>query len=178
MQMSGSPAGARKTFRLYDVAVRWRTSDELPDAYFRFIGLGEPSCFRCGWLPPIDDVGALREEHPDWNAERRRRKTWRLAQRFLDAAHLEDFCDTRNNDLSNVLPLCHFPCHHDMPEFRAGERAAALAWVETGERRPGWWQAATDHIQPESRRELKSIYRVALEEIIRSRHPSQLTPRG
>jgi hypothetical protein len=45
---------------LYQFAEHWpRASDQLPDAYFCSIGLGEPSCYRCGWRLP-----ALAEEAP------------------------------------------------------------------------------------------------------------------
>jgi hypothetical protein len=132
----------------------WREREhEVPGARISIIGLGEPMCFRCGWLAPVPDTNAFlglpsagpfrpRQEHPEWTVERALRETWRAAEKFLDRAHLADYCVSGDNSASNILPLCHFPCHRSMPEF--DERGDALAWVAEGTPAPHWWQFATD----------------------------------
>lgn len=111
-----------------DVIVgHWREhSAELDNLYAHWIGWGEPFCFGCGWLPPVEC--GLPE-------------SWSRAGKWLDRAHLQDWCVARDDSPANVVMLCHI-CHDRMPEF--DERADALAWVDSQPRRDGGWQMWTD----------------------------------
>lgn len=158
-------------------------ASELPDNAVRLIGIGEPLCFRCGWLAPVPDYswllnrggtafrpdtfercGQIYAQHPEWTGQQALRATWGAAARFLDRAHLADYCRSGNNDPANVIPLCHL-CHRDMPEF--AEREPALAWVAAGCERPWWWGHVTDACAQAgvltSRHQLRDLYRRALE---------------
>lgn len=160
----------RNAYHLYDVAEHWRSTSyetsPLSSAAFWRIGLGEPSCFRCGWLPPVASASDLLYDTPDAPMARRLRKVWGYghAARFLDLAHLEDYCYRQNDAIGNVLPLCHYPCHVDMPSFRSCDDA--LRWINEGSPCPAWWQYVTDATQERftergkqfDRRHLKRLY--------------------
>lgn len=87
-----------------------------------YIGWGEPFCFACSWLPPVD--------------------SWSAASAWLDRAHLQDRANGGPDDAANLVPLCHL-CHLDMPEF-PDSRADALAWVIDRPRRDPAFQVFTD----------------------------------
>jgi hypothetical protein len=119
---------------LYELAVFWKDQEDVPGDWVKFRGIGEPMCFRCGWMPPVDDEQELS-------------KSWRDAGRYLDRAHLADYVITGDNSLRNMIPLCHYPCHRTMPSFN--QRDDALDWVATGNgvhpAATGYWQRTTDH---------------------------------
>jgi hypothetical protein len=91
----------------------WRTDpvSDTPALKSYWIGFGEPFCFGCGWLPPV---------------QYGRTNSWRVAAKWLDRAHLKDYCNGGENEPPNLVPLCHL-CHHGMPSFES--RDAALQWV-------------------------------------------------
>jgi hypothetical protein len=91
----------------------WRTDpvSDTPALKSYWIGFGEPFCFGCGWLPPV---------------QYGRKNSWRVAAKWLDRAHLKDHCNGGENEPPNLVPLCHL-CHHGMPSFES--RDAALQWV-------------------------------------------------
>jgi hypothetical protein len=165
---------------LYDIAEAWQAGSELPDAHFRMIGLGEPSCFRCGWLPPVPDTGALLSVNPKWSVLRATLETWKRASRYLDRCHLVDHCATQDNSLTNLVPLCRHPCHNEMPEFGEGQRAKALAWVAAGRRKPANWQMLTDFAGGRgmitSRRQLKPLYIYWIEWLAVGHQPELVEP--
>lgn len=98
-----------------------RPIGELPRLKAYWIGWGEPFCFGCGWLAPVD--------------------TWNRASKWLDRAHLQDFCVAGDDSLENLVMLCHL-CHNAMPEF--DDRASALQWVASREQKEFTWQLWTD----------------------------------
>lgn len=157
----------RKTPTLREIIKHWHAVDELPSARFRTIGLGEPSCFRCGWLPPVPDITgygpvATPEGFEEWTADRRLAYSWRAAGRYLDRAHLVDWSATHDDSPTNVVLLCHYPCHSRMPTFIAGQRIEALTWVQEHPGRSPWWQVFTDaqaaHGVLTDRHQLKPLY--------------------
>ena len=98
----------------------------LPHLRAHWIGWGEPFCFRCGWLAPVD--------------------TWtdRRAGGWLERAHLQDHCLDGCDDPTNIVPLC-IPCHDAMPQLLA--REDALHWVSVPHSEvvyPILWQTFTD----------------------------------
>jgi hypothetical protein len=94
---------------------------DLPRLKAYWIGWGEPFCFGCGWLAPVD--------------------RWSQASRWLDRAHLQDFCVAGDDSVKNLVMLCHL-CHNAMPEF--DDRASALQWVANQKPKSGPWQLWTD----------------------------------
>lgn len=139
----------RKSLSLLKIAQHWQSADGLPNAEFRTFGIGEPSCFRCGWLPPVPDATGYGPVEPpqafeNWTYDRRRAYSWQAAGRFLDIAHLVDWSATHDDGLHNVVPLCHYPCHKRMPAFLAGQRDEALAWVAEHPTMAVGWQVFTD----------------------------------
>jgi hypothetical protein len=155
---------------LYVLAAHWSESPELPDDHWaRCEGIGRPTCFRCWWTAPVPDAETIREDNPDWTDKRALARTWQLAGRFLDRAHLADCWKSGDNTAANVIPLCHFPCHRDMPMFI--DRDKALAWVLTGKLAPAWWEIATASTAETwltDRRHLAYLYRKALERRVAS----------
>jgi hypothetical protein len=117
---------------LNKIAEWWADQDTDPTYGDRLsvIGLGEPFCFRCGWLAPVDDTIPTAQ-------------SWRASSSWLDRAHLEDHCETGNDHVSNLVPLCRL-CHSEQPEQLS--REAALEWVKKGmPLRSHWgWQMLTD----------------------------------
>jgi hypothetical protein len=104
----------------------WASQGADPRWASWYIGWGEPFCFGCAWLPPVDD---------------RRKDSWHAARIWLDRAHLEDHCAHGDDSPPNIVPLCGI-CHRAMPEF--DDRDAALAWVTARPRRSSLWQIWTD----------------------------------
>lgn len=108
-----------------------------------------------------------------------RDESWRCAGRFLDLAHLADYATTGDNSPGNIVPLCHFPCHHDIPMF--DNRAGALAWVNAGRMAPGWWQVCTDAAglagNLTGRRQLRDLHRWAQGVMLEGLLPAPDEPR-
>ncbi|MEV0881681.1 HNH endonuclease [Micromonospora echinofusca] len=101
----------------------------FPDLYADYIGWGEPFCFRCSWLAPVDDTqGSLAA-------------VWGSAAGWLERAHLYDWALGGSNEPENLVPLCR-QCHDIMPSFSC--RHEAIAYVRDGVRKNGWWQMYTD----------------------------------
>jgi hypothetical protein len=113
----------------------WRAQDR-PELESFFIGWGEPFCFACGWLPPVEDG------RPD---------SWARAASWLDRAHLHDRCNGGPDEPHNLVPLCHL-CHDEMPAFGvyghyatpADAKTAAWKWVVEHPMKDGFFQAWTD----------------------------------
>jgi hypothetical protein len=82
-----------------------------------YIGWGEPFCFGCRWLAPVDDT-----QHPS--------KSWNDAASWLERAHIVPVSFGGDNSLSNLIPLCR-QCHREMDRrvFR-GEIAGYRAFIE------------------------------------------------
>jgi hypothetical protein len=101
---------------------------DFPDLLVSRYGWGEPLCFRCGWLAPVDDEV----------------DSWRRVAGWLEKAHLHDFSSGGPDNPSNIVPLCSL-CHYDMPDF-PDSRDEAVAWVaEQGhDCCPQDWQQFTD----------------------------------
>lgn len=116
---------------LYRVAEYWMSRYEavFPDLYAYYIGWGEPFCFRCSWLAPVDDTqGSLAA-------------IWGSAGGWLERAHLHDWALGGSNEPENLVPLCR-QCHDIMPEFSC--RQSAISYVRDGVRKNSWWQFYTD----------------------------------
>lgn len=157
---------------LLTIARWWATeTDELPRAYFRGIGLGEPSCWACGWLPPVDEYADWAHQYPDADHDWLLRQTWKPAGQYLDRAHLKDHTAGGESKPFNIVPLCHFPCHRDMPAF--DDRDAALAWVAARPDKHWFYQMMTDGECRDgslTRRNMPRMYRICLEKIILMDH--------
>ncbi len=89
----------------------WTDQDPIWSKSY-YIGWGEPFCFACGWLAPVDDT---------------RRDAWRVAGKWLDRAHLEDRFFGGEDKPHNLVPMCHL-CHQDMPD--SDSRDYGLSWVQ------------------------------------------------
>lgn len=105
----------RATASIPAIVNHWAELDplELPSHY---IGWGEPFCFGCGWLAPVNDA----------NTEKALPRVWRTASEWLDRAHLKDHCLGGSGKPDNLVMLCHL-CHSAMPSFTS--RDDALRWV-------------------------------------------------
>lgn len=119
--------------RLSRVMEYWREqyAPIFPDLAAHWIGWGEPFCFRCGWLAPVDDTRPTLAE------------VWDSARGWLERAHLHDLGLGGPNTPENLVPLCR-NCHDMMPAFE--DRASAIAYVANGPEKSGWWQLHTDAI--------------------------------
>lgn len=87
------------------IAEYWWTGDRAERAFgdkFHacYIGWGEPFCFACGWLAPVDDT-----QEPE--------KSWSDAAGWLERAHLVAHAQGGSDEAFNLVPLCH-GCHRDM----------------------------------------------------------------
>lgn len=130
----------RRMPQMKEIIAYWREHvDEIPT--LRRIGWGEPFCFACGWLAP-----GLR---PRWDTK------------WFDRAHLEDHAEHGNDEVSNIVPMCHL-CHDEMPSFR--QRENGLAWVIDRPLRDPRWQLFTDYYF-----ELKQPGRVRVTTMLRAR---------
>lgn len=117
----------RKTYSAKTIIDHWAEhEDEFPSIRSHSIGWGEPFCFGCGWLPPVTG-----------------QRIWDKAQRWLDKAHLEDWAYKHNDEVENIVYLCHL-CHTDMPSFE--ERQSAMEWVENRPQAEWLWQVWTDRV--------------------------------
>ena len=128
-------SGPRPGMPSMDAIVDYWIEQRRPELYSHIIGWGEPFCFACDWLPPVQDGSP---------------KSWQWATKWLDRAHLHDRCDGGPDEPSNIVPLCHL-CHHDMREFNTcvypsaeESKAAAWQWVIDRKRRPSMFQTWTD----------------------------------
>ena len=119
--------------RLSKVMEYWqqRYPPVFPRLAAHWIGWGEPFCFRCGWLAPVDDTQPTLAE------------VWDSARGWLERAHLRDLALGGPNTVDNLVPLCRI-CHDMMPEFE--DRASAIAYVTNGPEKNSWWQMHTDTI--------------------------------
>lgn len=97
------------------IARHWVDHPLFENAYFQYIGFGEPYCFRCQWQPPNDDP---------YDDE----QTWQQHSAFLDKCHLVDRCRGGSDELDNLVPLCNL-CHKEMPQFAPHQYDIAIAWV-------------------------------------------------
>ncbi|MET7671140.1 HNH endonuclease [Micromonospora luteifusca] len=118
---------------LYGIVQYWRGSYEevFPSLEAAYIGWGEPFCFRCGWLAPVDDTQATPAE------------TWNSARGWLDRAHLQDLALGGSNGPENLVPLCR-QCHDIMDP--CDSRAEGIAYVNDGIPVDSWWQMHTDAV--------------------------------
>lgn len=101
--------------------------DVFPEMRARWIGWGEPFCFRCGWLAPVPDAAAVPFRDPRTAIA----KAWDRASGWLERAHLQDHALGGSADASNLVPLCPL-CHEDQPMCKT--RAEAIAFVNTPSR--------------------------------------------
>jgi hypothetical protein len=110
----------------------WRDhyTEVFPNLKASWIGWGEPFCFRCNWLVPVEDPYT--------------RTSWSVATGWLERGHLHDRSGGGSNEASNLVPLCQF-CHRSMPEFPEGSEQA-IAWINEGIKLPPntSWQIKTD----------------------------------
>lgn len=116
---------------LHKVAAHWLDRDEWPEYRGNYVGLGEPFCSGCGWLPPVSDGHGT-------DAQR-----WSAAAKYIDRAHLADHTFGGSDGAENLVPLCHL-CHSGMPSFRPGSEAEALEWVKARPACALLWQRSTD----------------------------------
>lgn len=70
------------------------------DFYGSYIGWGEPFCFGCNWLAPVDDT-----KPPE--------RSWSDAGSWLERAHVVPHSFGGSDDAFNLIPLCH-SCHRMM----------------------------------------------------------------
>lgn len=154
MSVENARRPPRSMPHLRDIAEYWvDREDDLPSYQAHSIGLGEPFCAACGWLAPVPDgLG---------------RKSWALASRFLDRAHLVDRALGGLDHEGNIVVLCHL-CHRRMPSFDVDQWADAVAWVE--EQRPcHWgWQLFTDEIDDPGTLDFVHTYPMWLEALNRA----------
>ena len=101
-----------------DCFPRDEAESRFPENLCWWIGLGEPYCFACHILMPVEDGLGM--------------KSWQQASRFLDRAHLVDRSQGGLDGPQNVMLLCK-QCHREMPEFTGEEAELALLWVRTHE---------------------------------------------
>jgi HNH endonuclease len=66
----------------------------------RYIGWGEPFCFGCGWLAPVNDDQSCA-------------KSWRSAGMWLDRAHIIPVMLGGDDECDNLIPLCS-TCHRQI----------------------------------------------------------------
>jgi len=127
-------------YTLAQIARHWRMmpeSDIYRHTRFDYAGAGEPFCFRCGWLAPVDDTPP--KDDP-W-------KVWNRARGFLERAHLVDYAAlvdqgrTDEDTIGNLVPLCQW-CHRRMPEH--DDIRAATDWVVSGRHCGSMRQTVTD----------------------------------
>jgi hypothetical protein len=118
---------------LYGIVQYWRGryGEVFPNLKASYIGWGEPFCFRCGWLAPVDDTQATLAA------------VWNSARGWLDRAHLQDLALGGSNGPENLVPLCR-QCHDIMDPYES--RAEAIAYVNDGIPADSWWQMHTDAI--------------------------------
>ncbi|WP_327038508.1 HNH endonuclease [Micromonospora maris] len=118
---------------LYGIVQYWRVGYEkvFPNLKASYIGWGEPFCFRCGWLAPVDDTQATLAA------------VWNSAQGWLDRAHLQDLALGGSNQPENLVPLCR-QCHDIMDPCET--RVEAIAYINDGIPVDSWWQMHTDTI--------------------------------
>ncbi|WP_230582458.1 HNH endonuclease [Salinispora tropica] len=116
---------------LYGIVEYWRGRRGVvfPNLKASYIGWGEPFCFRCGWLAPVDDTQATLAV------------VWNSARGWLDRAHLQDLALGGSNGPENLVPLCR-QCHDIMDPYES--RAEAIAYVNDGIPADSWWQMHTD----------------------------------
>jgi hypothetical protein len=127
----------REMATMNEIIAHWRTepissAPTGPALKSAWIGWGEPFCFACGWLPPVED--GLGEDGNEWS--------WRLAASWLDRAHLRDHWSSGDGSASNLVPLCHL-CHEQMTDAY-DDREDALAWVVNHPECEWEWQMWTD----------------------------------
>lgn len=90
------------------IASYWRNvTDELGDTeelgdrfYGLFRGWGEPFCFACGWMPPVDDTQP-------------QERAWTDAASWLERAHIIPRSFGGDNACANLIPLCR-ACHRSI----------------------------------------------------------------
>ncbi len=118
---------------LYRIVQYWRVrhGEVFPNLQASYIGWGEPFCFRCGWLAPVDDTRATLAA------------VWNSARGWLERAHLQDLALGGSNGPENLVPLCR-QCHDIMDPCK--NRAEAIAYVNDGIPADSWWQMHTDAI--------------------------------
>jgi hypothetical protein len=138
-------------------------SDELeqifPGLYCRWIGWGEPFCFRCGWLAP----GPEAADFPTEDADKSIVQAWRAATGWLERAHLCDDQYAGSAELLNLVPLCVL-CHETQPPCESREEG--IAFVNSGCNRPIWAiQLVTDGLYRDIRHPGKGL---ALRKMLRA----------
>ena len=139
----------------------WRDHQE-PWLKAWYIGWGEPFCFACGWLPPARDGRA---------------DSWRIANKWLDRAHLWDKFYGGPDEPFNIVPLCHL-CHHDMPESHC--TATGLQWVKDHPASDYMWQLWTDTTLRDDPTHLTTVTRSRMRylEAMRELDVAQTQPTG
>lgn len=139
-----------------DRIVQWWMTNEPDVSKARYIGWGEPFCFRCGWLAPVPDT-----QDP--------MQAWRRSSGWLERAHLVNLStgEPDANEPWNLVPVCVL-CHVDMSDTIATRDEYAKAvrvytdWQSN--QRSAWWQLATDmaattNAEPMSRGSIVRLYR-------------------
>lgn len=133
---------------LANIAAHWHSRKASPiyqHTDFDLIGAGEPFCFRCGWLAPVNDTPLKANPWAVWNR----------ASGYLERAHLADYAALRDtgrlaeDSIDNLVPLCRW-CHRAMPEHDTREQA--VAWVVSGPQRPWMRQVCSDLVSLRVRR--------------------------
>lgn len=110
--------GPRRMPTLAAIAQYWETQQErFPENQCHVIGLGEPYCFACGQLAPVEDGPTVAA-------------AWRRASGWLERAHLADRSYGGSDQVDNVVALC-VRCHGEMPSFF--DTDMALLWVRAHE---------------------------------------------
>ncbi len=117
---------------LYGIVQYWRGryGEVFPNLQASYVGWGEPFCFRCGWLAPVDDTQttlAAFGTPPEAGLTAHTCRTWPSVV----------------NGPENLVPLCR-QCHDIMDPCES--RAEAIAYVNDGILADSWWQIHTDAV--------------------------------
>jgi len=113
---------------LYRIAQAWADLPEahleatLPKVRILSIGIGEPSCFRCGLLPPVPDCTCYEPTKGDPEGLR---QAWAGAGGWLERGHLQDRLWGGADDPLNLVPLCVL-CHDQQPMCETREQGIAF----------------------------------------------------
>lgn len=126
------------------------------------IGIGEPVCFRCGWLSPTPDAASFKPRKGDEEGVRR---AWKAAVGWLERCHLQDRARGGGNHPLNIVPLCPL-CHDEQGMCDTREKGIAFVNTEPPFKR---FVALTQHYTDIACREIRNPSRpYALNRLLRA----------